>query len=224
MPAITGSIGGSAGSARGISTIGAGNAATGASELCPAEATAAKSGFDAGSVRNPHHTLSAPTRNAAADGTTQRTMAGRQRRSTADSRTGNDLGASASSSSLRNCDIGDRPAAETASSNASMSLPDGGGTGFDARRGGTSMAVTTGASPAEVDPSSAGNSVNASASQKSLLSATGRAAVEAISSPVGPSRRCAENPRECGSLALIGAWQSLHFDARGCLLSKQQAC
>ena len=75
-----------------------------------------------------------------------------------------------------------------------MSLPDGGGTGLDARRfATTSVAPATGALPVvdDADPSSAGNSVNASASRKSLsgVSATGSLAVEAISSPVGNRRR-----------------------------------
>ena len=127
---------------RGVTTTGAGRTgnaaaggATGGAGLGRRAATVAISVFDTGgNVRKPHQTLTAPTRNAAADGITQRTTNGRQRKSTDDSRTGAGVAASASSSSLRNCSIGDRPAAETASSSASMSLPDGGGTGLDARR------------------------------------------------------------------------------------------
>ncbi len=186
-PAITESRGGS--------TTGAGRAGTAGLDVATGDGTFGRCAttavdsvavvVDGGSVRNPHHTLSAPMRKAAADGTTQRTTAGRQRRSTEDSR-GVDANSSASSSSLRNCSIGDRPAAETASSSASMSLPDGGGTGLDARRRGTSVAAATGASLAAEgeDPSSAGNSVSASASPKSLVSATGCVVVKAISSPV----------------------------------------
>ena len=93
MPAMTGRCGGSTGCSRGVTTTGAGRTgkaatggATGGAGLGRRAATVAISVFDTGgNVRKPHKTLTAPTRNAAADGTTQRTTNGRQRKSTDDS-------------------------------------------------------------------------------------------------------------------------------------------
>ena len=88
--------------------------ATGGAGLGRRAATVSISVFDTGgTVRKPHQTLTAPTRNAAADGTTQRTTNGRQRKSTDDSLNGSRVAASASSNSLWNSSIGDRPAADT---------------------------------------------------------------------------------------------------------------